>query len=65
MGRKTEEELNDLVDEIVVDAYNDDEQLTAFEAVIEDEVALPADASVVGEPVTVLKIDYEGTSGGD
>ena len=58
MGRKTEEELNDLVDEIVVDAYNDDEQLTAFEAVIEDEVALPADASVVGEPVTVLKIDY-------
>lgn len=59
MGRKTEEELNDLVDEIVVDAYNDDEQLTAFETVIDDEVALPADASMVGEPVTVLKIDYE------
>ena len=60
MGRKSKEELNDLVDEIVVDAYGDDEQLTAFEAVIEDEVALPADASVVGEPVTVLKIDYDG-----
>ena len=57
---KSKEELDDLVDGIVVDAYNDDEQLTAFEAVIEDEVALPADASVVGEPVTVLKIDYDG-----
>ena len=59
MGRKSEEELNDLVDEIVVDAYNDDEQLSAFQVVIEDEVALPADASVIGEPVTVLSIDYE------
>ncbi len=57
---KSEEELNDLVDEIVVDAYNDDEQLSAFQAVIEDEVALPADASVVGEPATVIEIDYDG-----
>jgi hypothetical protein len=57
---KSEGELNDLVDEIVVDAYNDDEQLSAFQAVIEDEVALPADASVVGEPATVLEIDYDG-----
>jgi hypothetical protein len=57
---KSEEELDDLVDGIVVDAYNDDEQLTAFETVIGDEVALPADASVVGEPVTVIKIDYDG-----
>ena len=29
-GRKSEEELNNLVDEIVVDAYGDDEQLSAF-----------------------------------
>lgn len=57
---KNQEELDDLVDGIVVDAYNDDEQLTAFDTVIGDEVALPADASVVGEPVTVIKIDYDG-----
>jgi len=57
---KSNEELDDLVDGIVVDAYNDDEQLTAFDTVIGDEVALPADASVVGEPVTVIKIDYDG-----
>ena len=59
-GRKSEEELNDLVDEITVDAYGDDEQLWAFRQVIEDEVAMPADAFVVGEPVTVIEIDYDG-----
>ena len=58
-GRKNEEELSNLVDEIVVDAYGDDEQLSAFRQVIEDEVALPTGASVIGEPVTVLSIDYE------
>ena len=51
-GKKSEEELNDLVDEITVDAYNDDEQLWAFRQVIEDEVAMPADAFALGEPVT-------------
>ena len=59
-GGKSEEELNNLVDQIVVDAYNDDEQLWAFRQVIEDEVDLPADASVLGEPVRVMEIDYDG-----
>ena len=59
-GRKSEEELNDLVDQITVDAYNDDEQLWAFRQVIEDEIDLPADAFVLGEPVTVMEIDYDG-----
>ena len=57
---KNEEELNDLVEEIIVDAYGDDEQLWAFRQAFEDEVVLPADAFVVGEPVTVLSIDYDG-----
>jgi len=56
----SEEELNNLVEEITVDAYNDDEQLWAFRQVFEDDLALPAEASVVGEPVTVLEIDYDG-----
>jgi hypothetical protein len=59
-GKKNEEELNHLVEDIVVDAYGDDEQLWAFRQAIEDEVALPADAFIVGEPVTVKKIDYDG-----
>ncbi len=59
-GKKNEEELNDLIEEIIVDAYGDDEQLWAFRQAFEDDVALPADAFVVGEPVTVLRIDYDG-----
>ena len=59
-GKKSKEELNDLVDEITVDAYNDDEQLWAFRQVIEDEVTMPTDAFVLGEPVTLIEIDYDG-----
>jgi hypothetical protein len=59
-GKKSEEELRDLVDQIVVDADNDDEQLWAFRQAFDDEIAMPADAFVLGEPVTILKIDYDG-----
>ena len=45
-SKKSEEELTDLVEQIIVDAYDDDEQLSAFRQVIEDEVDLPADAFV-------------------
>jgi hypothetical protein len=53
-------ELDRLIEEIIVDAYGDDEQLWAFRQAFEDHVALPAEAFVVGEPVTVLTIDYDG-----
>jgi hypothetical protein len=58
--RKSKEELNNVVDEITMDAYNDDEQLLAFRQALEDEVALPAEASLIGDPVEVLTIDYDG-----
>jgi hypothetical protein len=61
-GKKSEPELNDLIEHILVDAYGDDEQLWAFRRVMEDEIRLPADAHAVGEPVTVLEIDYDGTN---
>ena len=52
--------LDDLIKEITVDAYGEDEQLSAFCQVIEDEVPLPADGFVIGEPVSVLEMDYDG-----
>lgn len=55
-----ETELERLIEEITVDAYGEDEQLWAFRQVFEDEVALPADAFVIGEPVSVTEIDYGG-----
>jgi hypothetical protein len=57
--KKTSDELDALIDEIIVDAYGDDEQLWAFRQVFEDELTLPLEAFVIGEPVTVLAFDYE------
>ena len=59
-GKKSEEELNYLVDKIVADADGDDHQLWAFRQAFDDEIAMPADAFVLGEPATVLEIDYDG-----
>jgi tetratricopeptide (TPR) repeat protein len=58
-SKKNDDELDALIDEIIVDAYGDDEQLWAFRQVFEDELALPKEAFVIGEAVTVLAFDYE------
>ncbi len=58
-SRKTNDELDALIDEIIVDAYGDDEQSWAFRQVLEDELDLPKEAFVIGEPVTVLALEYE------
>ena len=52
--------LATLLEEILVDAYGEDEQLWAFRQVIEDEVPLPVDAFVLGEPVSIVEIAYDG-----
>jgi hypothetical protein len=57
---KESPELDRLMDEILVDAYGDDEQLWVFRQVLEDHVVLPAEALLVGESVTVLTMDYDG-----
>lgn len=54
------EALDRLIEEITVDAYGDDEQLWAFRQAFEDEVALPADGFVIGEPISVIEVDYDG-----
>jgi tetratricopeptide (TPR) repeat protein len=53
-------DLNELIEEITVDAYNDDEKLWAFRQAFEDHVALPSDGFVIGEPVSVIEINYDG-----
>lgn len=52
--------LDELIEEITVDAYGDDEGLWAFRQFFEDDVNLPADGFVIGEPVSVVEIDYDG-----
>jgi hypothetical protein len=52
--------LDELIREITIDAYGNDETLWAFRQAFEDNVTLPADAFVIGEPVSVVEIDYDG-----
>ncbi len=59
-GRKKLEALDKFIEEITVDAYGDDEQLWAFRQAFEDDVQLPADGFVIGEPVSVIAVDYDG-----
>ena len=53
-------DLDELIESITIDAYGDDEKLWAFRQAFEGEVALPSDGFVIGEPVSVVKIDYDG-----
>jgi hypothetical protein len=53
-------DLDALIDEILVDANGDDEQLWAFRQAFEISVSLPADAFVIGEPVSVVAFEYDG-----
>ncbi len=59
-GRDDSGEFDALLEEILVDAYGDDEQLTALHEAFEDGIALPADAFVIGEPISVIEFDYDG-----
>lgn len=49
-----------IIDEITVDANGEDEQLWAFRQAFETDVAIPCAGSVLGEPITVSKFDYDG-----
>jgi hypothetical protein len=59
-GMKPEKEADELLEQILVDAYGEDEQLWAFRQSIEDDVPLPLEGAVIGEAVRVIKIDYHG-----
>ncbi len=52
--------LEALIEEATVDAYGESEQATAFLTVLEEHLALPFGATVLGETVVVEKIDLSG-----
>jgi tetratricopeptide (TPR) repeat protein len=51
-----------LIKEITGDASNDNEELVAFRQAFEDEVAVPCDGFVIGEPVSIIGFDYDGNT---
>src|ERR1035441_3872138 len=52
--------LDELIDELTAEAAGDDERIVAFLQALEKHVALPCDGTVIGEPVSVVKFDYQG-----
>src|ERR1035437_4934873 len=52
--------LDEVIDELTAEAAGDDERIVAFLQALEKHVALPCDGFVIGEPVSVVKFDYQG-----
>ncbi len=55
-ARKDDADLDSLVEEITVDAYDEDEPLTGFQAAFDEDANLPCPGRVVGEDVEVLSV---------
>lgn len=54
------DDIDAVLEEVIVDAYGDDEQLSAFRQSFEDEATFPFPGHVVGTAVDVVDIDYDG-----
>lgn len=63
MAKRSNAELDALVEEATVDAYGEDEQLSAFHVMIEDNLTVPFQTTVLGVEVTVTKVDLLPGSG--
>lgn len=53
--------IDELIEQVLVDAYGEDEQLASFCQWFEDEGRFPLRAQVVGVEVEVRRVDYDGT----
>jgi hypothetical protein len=55
--RSSKARLDQMVEEAIVDCYNESEQATGLHTMIENNLALPFETTVLGVPVTVERID--------
>lgn len=55
--RLSKARLDQLVEEAIVDCYNESEQLTGLYTMIEDNLALPFETTVLGVSVTVERVN--------
>ena len=52
--------VEEMLERVRVDAYGDGEQLTSFAALFGDEGRFPFPATVVGAPVDVIAVEFDG-----
>ena len=57
--RLTKARLAEMIEQATVDAYGDSEQNTGWFTVIEENLAVPFETTVLGGPVTVERIDLD------
>lgn len=57
MAELSEAELDELVDQAIVDAYGDDEQLVGLYTMIAEYLALPFTTTVLGVEASVARVD--------
>lgn len=55
--------LEKLIEEATVDCYNESEAATGLLTFLEDRIACPTAATVIGMPVTVLRLDLDEQEG--
>jgi len=54
----SEHELDDLVEEAITDAYGDEEQVSGFYTMLENDLGLPFETEILGVKVIVDGIDF-------
>lgn len=52
--------LDEIIDELTVEAHDDDERIWNFQQALQKYMWLPCGGFVIGEPVTVIKFNYDG-----
>jgi hypothetical protein len=50
-------ELDALIEEITIDCYNEDEELSGFLTYLEEALEQPVEATVIGVPATLVGVD--------
>jgi hypothetical protein len=55
--RLSKAKLNEMIEEAIVDAYGESEQMTGFFTMLEDQLKLPFKTEVLGMQVTVERLD--------
>lgn len=54
--RRADPELDNLIDEITIDAHDQDEQLMGFENAFDEDANFPCPGTVIGQKVKVLSV---------
>jgi hypothetical protein len=52
--------LNDVINELAAEAGSDDERIWNFQQARQENIWLPCEGVVIGEPITVIAFDYDG-----